>query len=248
MKLLGYLIMTICLCAGCIAATTAYSPPLSLPDATLIGLRLANPAGAVAGEHGEMVPLVDAEKTPAITAEVLATLRASGVKRVHVKEFSFATWPLWWVMAASIVGLVVGAMFVKTATRKQIRESAAAAAAQGETPEHAVATLHSELERLANDMSAAGDNERFRLNLIVDRVGEMQRGPCATIGDARARLTGMLGLSGFAEFMDRFSTFERQLNRAWSAAADEVLGESERSLAAARELLPEVEGKLNREA
>jgi hypothetical protein len=150
-------------------------------------------------------------------------------------------------MAVSIVGLVVGAMFVKTATRKQIRESVAAAAKEGETPEHAMATLHTELERLSQDMEQAGDNERFRLNLIVDRVGEMQRGPCATIAEARTRLTGALGLGGFAEFMDRFSAFERQINRAWSAAADEVLGEAETALAAAREILPEVEGKLKRE-
>lgn len=247
MKLLGYLFMTICLCTGCIAATTAYSPPLSLPDAQLVGLDLASPAGVVLGEHGEPEPLVDPEKTPTITPEVLKELREAGVKRVHVKEFSFARWPHWWIMAVSIVGLVIGALFVKTATRKEIRASAAVAAKEGETPEHAIATLHQELEGLVRDLETVGDHERARLEMIVDRVGEMQRGPCATIADARTRLTGKLGLAGFAEFMDRFSTFERQLNRAWSAAADEVLGESETALAAAQEILPAVEGKLKGE-
>lgn len=245
MKLLGYLIMTICLCTGCIAATTAYSPPLSLPDEQLIGLRLAGPAGVVK-EDGERTPLVDPEDTPELTAEVLGSLRAAGVERVQVKEFSFARWPHWWMMGLSVVGLVVGAMLVKTATRAQIRASAAAAEAGGDTPEHALATLHAELDRLEADMAGVRDNERFLLNLIVDRVGEMQRGPCATIVDSRSRLTGLLGLGGFAEFMDRFSAFERQLNRAWSAAADEVLGEAETALASARELLPEVEVKLGR--
>ena len=43
--------------------------------------------------------------------------------------------------------------------------------------------------------------------------------------EARSPLIAQLGLAGFAEVMDRWAAAERQINRAWSAAADGVYEE-----------------------
>lgn len=82
------------------------------------------------------------------------------------------------------------------------------------------------------------------MELILDRIGGLEWTHTRAIIDARQTLIGRLKLGGYAEFMGRFSALERQLNRAWSAAADGVLHESTVSLEAARELLPQVEAVL----
>jgi hypothetical protein len=56
---------------------------------------------------------------------------------------------------------------------------------------------------------------------------------------ARAELTSRLGLGGYARLMDAFAAAERAINRAWSAAADEVEAEAITSLDLASELLAE---------
>ena len=53
-------------------------------------------------------------------------------------------------------------------------------------------------------------------------------------------------MGGYAELMDRFAGAERQINRAWSAAADGVLPESHRCLANVPEMMREAESKLRR--
>jgi hypothetical protein len=51
-------------------------------------------------------------------------------------------------------------------------------------------------------------------------------------------------MGGYAELMDRFAAGERQINRAWSAAADGYLDEATRCLSNVPAMLAEAEQKL----
>jgi hypothetical protein len=291
MKLLGYLLMTIALCTGCIAATTAYVPKLTLADEKLLGQRMADPAGILTdpatGEpvitdattnrpvalfdpseglrrvpgpddetdapfvvdtgYADETILNEEDRLATITPELLGALRAGGVRRVHVKGFSFERWDFMTgsgLFAVSIVGLIAGAMLVKTAVRKEIAASVAATdAAPEESPEGAMRSIRVGLERLLDELETE-PTPAGRLDLIVEQAGVLQREHAAAVPEGRSQLIGRLGLAGYAGFMDRFSAFERQLNRAWSAAADGALPESEQALADAWELLPDAEEKL----
>ena len=53
-----------------------------------------------------------------------------------------------------------------------------------------------------------------------------------------------MGLGGYAELMDGFAAMERQLNRAWSAAADRHLPEALLCLRAAQPMVVETLRKL----
>ena len=55
----------------------------------------------------------------------------------------------------------------------------------------------------------------------------------------RAELINRMGLAAYAQLMDRFAATERQINRAWSAAADGVEAEVNDCLATAAILLEE---------
>ena len=84
--------------------------------------------------------------------------------------------------------------------------------------------------------------EHDRQHAIIERLGEVQSTHVPAFVDARPLLISRLGLSGFAELMDRFAAMERQVNRAWSAAADGVEDEAldclERASALAAETTP----------
>lgn len=81
---------------------------------------------------------------------------------------------------------------------------------------------------------------------IIERLGEVQATHVPNLADGRPLLISRLGLSGFAEIMDRFAAVERQFNRAWSAAADGVYDEAldsiERASAIAQETLAAMGG------
>jgi hypothetical protein len=295
MKLIAYILMTVALVLGTVAATTAYSPALDLPDERLLGLTLNADAGVAlteafgaamdgaGGDRDALVRGIVAERrtgerlrlaeaaAPAfpawqedlkedekakrawgalatqdaeITPELLAAMRAMGVDRVRVKEFAFGRWEHAWLMGLACLGLVVAAVMLKVQRRAEIAAKLAASDEGGtESPEYAISEIRGVVESvLAMLPTLGGDAER--MELILDRVGGLQWTHVQAILDARTTLIGRLKLAGYAQFMDRFSALERQLNRAWSAAADGVLEESVASLEGARELLPQVEERL----
>ena len=84
MRLLPPVLVTASLIAGLFGALTAYLPSLGLPDSRLIGLTLNAPAGVRADVAGKSEPI--AAKDARLTPDLLATLRAAGVRRVRVKE------------------------------------------------------------------------------------------------------------------------------------------------------------------
>jgi hypothetical protein len=83
-----------------------------------------------------------------------------------------------------------------------------------------------------------------RAHLILARVGELQKTHMTAFVEARPLLIVRLGLGGYAELMDRYAAAERQINRAWSAAADGVLAEAVSCLERASELLDEAAARL----
>ena len=239
MKLAALLLITVSLVVGVVGAVTAYLPPLSLPDEALVTdppLTLNAPAGERDGE-----PI--APGGAALTPEVLAELRAAEVKRVRVREFSLARWPEWWLFVLGCVGLGVGAVIVRRENRRAMAAAGAARGGAGAGPEEALATLKREIERLRAELPGMG-SEGERLAAIVERVGEQQRTTIPAFIAARPVLVSRLGLAGFARLMDSFAAAERQINRAWSAAADEVEAEAVASLERAVGLLGEAEGRL----
>ena len=61
---------------------------------------------------------------------------------------------------------------------------------------------------------------------------------------ARPALVARLGLGGYAQLMDHFAAAERQLNRAWSAAADGYATDAVECLDNASTLLGEAEQRM----
>jgi len=174
-----------------------------------------------------------------ITPELLTTLRESGAKRARIKEFSIARWDIAWLMGLSCLGLVIAASMVKIATKKEIAAELAAPSDAENSPTKSLERVVSTVACLINDAQAATDDEA-RNAMIIERVGNLQRDELTTLSESRTILVARLNLTGYAQYMDRFSAMERQLNRAWSAAADGVTEESVICLNAANALMPDV--------
>lgn len=249
LKYAGFLLIAIGLVLGVASVPTAYLPSLTLPDEQLIGLTLAAPAGEVrtAGmpDHvvGEPIvrPLTDGQPTK-VTAELLQTLRDAGVERIKVKEFAIGRWSglLPFVLACGL--LLGGAFLVRTDMKRRLAAAEAAAGADtASSPEAALAAITDAIEGLRRDLPHM-TTEHDRQHAIIERLGEVQSTHVPAFVDARPLLISRLGLSGFAELMDRFAAMERQVNRAWSAAADGVEDEAldclERASALAAETTP----------
>ncbi len=202
----------------------------------------------------------DDESGTRLTPERLAAIRAAsetgggesngatGARgAIHVKTFSFDRWPYWWVFAISAIGLFTGSMLVRAGTKAEIAAATAAASPTGDKPAASpeaslqsiidiVAVLRRELPGLPSD--------KLRNELILERLDIAQKIHIAAFIDARPLLVNRFGLGGYAELMDRFAASERQINRAWSAAADGVYHESAKSLETASALLEETKPKL----
>lgn len=232
MKAIAILTLALALTLGVISATTAYLPPLALPDDRLIGLTLNTDAGRKTQPDGTTVPIARDEQ--AITAELLATLRAAGVQRVRVKEFSLARWTHkgWFLLA--VAGLGVGAGLLRragrrTATNQDPRGGAAL------SPWQAAQQIHERMVEVQNQLPVLPD-DAARLRLIMTRLGEIQSDLVPVVADARPVLVAQMGLGGYAVFMNHFAAAERQINRAWSAAADGAYAEAAECVGLAVEL------------
>lgn len=222
MRLTANLLLTFALLAGIFGAVTAYLPPLSLPDSQLAGLILNAPAGRQTGASGQVRPLApkDARLTPAL----LAALRAQGVRRVRVKEFAFARWSGAWLFLAGCAGLIAAAWMGKTAARRTLAAVHRQSAARGESAESILAALRAGVDGLRAEWPDLPDRSA-RLRRTLDVLGDAQDNLVPAFAARRAIVTARLGLAGYARLMDRFAAGERQMNRAWSAAADGIEAE-----------------------
>lgn len=178
--------------------------------------------------------------------ELTEMLAASNVKYVKVSSFSFGRWPHGWLFILSCIGLLVGAYMVRLAQRRALAESEAAEPASGEEATDArsvFARLSGRLHTLGEELGTARTVDD-KLASIVRHIGEIQRDDVPAFVADRPALVNRMGLAGYAELMDSFAAMERQLNRAWSAAADGHLPESETCLHNAQPLLADTLRKL----
>ncbi|MCB9837908.1 MAG: hypothetical protein H6813_01085 [Phycisphaeraceae bacterium] len=195
--------------------------------------------------------VVDADKplTPEAVAEIKSnTLEVGGESRkvsyVNVKSFSLTRWKHNWVFGLCALGLFTGSMMVRTATKQEIAAHAGVEhESHHDSPEGLLAQTRLEIDRLRSDLARL-TSERERTHLIVERVGSLQKKQLADFVDARPALIGRLGLGGYAELMDRFAAAERQINRAWSIAADGYYDEAGECLENGAHLLVEAQERL----
>jgi len=224
------------LVAGLFGAVTAYLPPLTLADGELVGLTLNAPAGTrldAAGKPGP-VALKDARLTPALLAE----LRAAGVRRVRVKEFAFARWSGSWLFLAGCAGLAVGARLAKARTRPPRAGAQAPAPEAGRSPAATLAAIRRAVDDLHAELPTFRDRAA-RCHRALDVLGGVQDNLVPDFIAQRPALVDQFGLGGYARLMDRFAAGERQVNRAWSAAADGIEDEITVCLERAGRLLGE---------
>jgi hypothetical protein len=295
MKLAAYLLITLSVIAGSLAASTAYLVRLQGANPEMLStLRLGSPAGTynpaaadsafaerLTAVRAELdaerrvaanplkpettprvpvaVPPVQTEPTgesvlrareavPSVgragdrlTPELVALLSESGVTFVKVTEFSVARWPHAWLFALSCLGLLAGAWMVRRARRVALAAAEVAGPAAVEDATDAATVfvrLSGRLHTLAEELARTTD-EDIRLTAIVRYIGQIQRDDVPAFVADRPALVNRLSLAGYAELMDSFAAMERQLNRAWSAAADAHLPESEDCLRNAQPLVVE---------
>jgi hypothetical protein len=247
MKLVGNLLIWASLALGVVAVVSAYTPSLWLPDDVLLPrgasgdpayLELNGPAGVKLDNEGRPVLDAKGDRQPLgntgdlLTPDLLRQLRENhrhlrdagdpGVRFVRVKQFAWRRWPGRWAFIAACVGLSLGAFVV----RRDARARLAAAAARrdpSQGPEAALATMRHEIAAIIAAWPTLPITERLKLTL--DRISRLQREQVPAFESGRDVITARVGLSGFARVMDAFAAGERQMNRAWSAAADEVAAE-----------------------
>lgn len=242
---------------GAISAVTAYFVPTTLdaelfksstepdtPGKTGPGgyLVLSSPAGPDVPGEGASAP-----KWPAgteLTGEVLSAMSTEQpngeplVKRVHVPEFSFARWSHRWWFTGSIVMLTLcGLGQRKLSGKGEVKKGQA-------HPNESLAAAIADLHALRDDLVTMRSDDD-RLEAIIERVGDLQQGHLASFAEGRDVVIAKHGLGHYAQVMDAFAGAERKINRAWSAAADRVLGESIASLEEGIPLLEEAQRRLH---
>jgi hypothetical protein len=83
---------------------------------------------------------------------------------------------------------------------------------------------------------------------ITARIDEQLADDFREFADGRNLITTEYGLNVFADVMTQFASGERSVNRAWSAAADGYVDESETCLKRGKDLLQESHRLLNQAA
>lgn len=263
MKLLAFLLIWISLGVGAVAATTAYvwkvpdeGDEVFVLDTDADGNKVYAVLAADAGKAGSTEPDASAadgaepeaepvaEADTALTPEVVEALRGAGVQRVRVKTFKLSRWTHLPHFGAACIGLLAGAILTRlSASRAAKLADQQADHADAVSPEKAVAELCAVVRTLLDDVPKLGD-EHHTCHAITHRLGDAIGDLVPAIVDQRERLVGRMGLGAYAGLMDVFSAAERNMNRAWSAAADYALDESIEALERAGERLAVVEDKL----
>jgi hypothetical protein len=236
MRLAAYLLITASMIAGTFAAIPAYAPRLGQVAASPDPLTLAAPAGRDPSQPEQ--PLVSPgpiDQPVLITRDLIERLAAQGVERVRVKEFALGRWDLRWVFVAAMVGMLAGAFLLRRVDRREVAGLLGAGCAGGAAPSALLTGARQDVEDLLRAVPLLPEPDR--LAEVMRRLEAIQQDRLAAFVEARRELVGRHGIAGFARLMDAFAGAERQVNRAWTAAADGAAVEAIRSLEAARDRL-----------
>jgi hypothetical protein len=251
MKLLGSLLVTIGLIVGTLSATTAYLVPIDRIDPDRDRMVLHAPAGKVIDEDDPTArpqPVLrpgPPDQPLVIQEDHLAALRDAATARVHVKQFSLRHWREWWVFALACTGLLIGSLMVRTASKRELAATAKKAhRTQTASPSELLDGALQKAKDLQRELEPMTDGEAM-LRRIMRQIEELQDEHFEPFVFNRAVVINQLGMGGYAQLMDRFAAAERQFNRAWSAAADDMLDEAEYCLANGIELLAEARTRLS---
>ncbi|KAA0215329.1 MAG: hypothetical protein DYG94_04425 [Leptolyngbya sp. PLA3] len=239
MRLIGNLLVWICLAIGLLAATSIYTWPVGADASADVRFELGVGADGkrrraqllrdVKSPEGAVVARSDAALDPS----TLADIRQAGVARVMVKHPAGAggallsRWSGKWVFLSAVGGLLVGAFLIRRAARRAAVQSAGEHTVQ--RPEDLVVRLRDELSALRARLPGLSD-DAARLRAIIEQLGEVQAALVPAFVETRPVLIAQRGLGGYARVMDLFAAAERKVNRAWSAAADGVLHESQSAI------------------
>jgi hypothetical protein len=189
----------------------------------------------------ELDPVLTVDDDPVASPDTLASITAADIPFIHVKEFGFFRWQHWWVFLLSCAVIFSGAMLVRVAAKAEIQaavnaEQQAKDDEQGpaQTPAQILTGAKAAINALQQELMGA-ISEQDMCHTVVQHIALVQSSCMEPFVDMRHRLVGQYGMGGYADIMDTFAAAERQINRAWSAAADGYLAES---LAAVEKSLP----------
>lgn len=204
-------------------------------------LETAPTGTAQVGDRAAIEPI--AIKGDTLNAEMIDILRRNDVELIKSASFDpaiwFRTWPSW-VFLLSVVTLFASAMMVRAASKRVAKPAPGAdpeARDIPETPSGIAIAIRNTVEATVREVQSK-TSERERLDVIIENLGEVQRTLVPAFAAARPRIIQAMGMGGFAQVMDTFAGCERQINRAWSAAADGVEFEAVASLERADAMLP----------
>jgi hypothetical protein len=243
MKLIGNLLIWIFIATGLIAATSFYVWPVgadpsqdarfeigTTDDGSPVYAQLLK---ASATSDGNEIAPADADLNPA----QLDLLRKAGIERVIVKHPAgaygpmLANWSGKWLFVGSAFGLILGGMMLRVAARREVADAQGPDAAQS-TPEELAGQIRAAIADLRGSLPAI-ESRHDKEHAIINALGEVQGELIPAFAETRAVLISNRGMGGFAGVMDQFAGMERQINRSWSAAADNALEESTKALEAA---------------
>ena len=238
MKLLAKLLIAISLAVGLGAASSAYLADLASDDAQLIGLTVNENVKRLV-EPDELERIDVAKKGTTLDAATIAALRQAEANRVRVEEFALVRWNERWIFLFAMLGLGAGAFLMRRASAAEIAEQQAQGEAGGRRAPGAeladIERIVAELLEVWPQRVAPHDDARYVLERLSVAIED--HGPAFVA--SRELLVARMGLGGYASVMDRFAGAERQIHRAWSAAADGVLEETHVCLQRARVVLAE---------
>lgn len=230
MQWLASLLMILGTSLGVYGAASAYYVPIDAPDAQIAGLTLNDDAGArVAGRS--LVPI--AQRGAILDAPTLTELRnnAAGApgespawKYARVKEFAWSRWPGKWLACAGIALLGVGAVLARE-TRGTIVASEDGAVVAINLA--SVAQLSAEIDSLVIQARARPTGAA---KWICDSTDGLQKRWIMPLLRSQAHFMSKHGVGRAAETVTSLAAVERNLNRAWSAAADGYLDEATEAL------------------
>ena len=258
MKVLALIILAVSLVVGIIGAVTAYSPRID--DAGLSAvLHLNAPAGVRTDLYDPDTrrPSPAAEQGTQLSPELIAELKESGEHRLRLREFSFGRWTGWWMFAIGCAGLLASGLFLRQQAKRELAlEAPGGPGAQRQDPAVILESMRREVAEVLAAVGAMPSQDSTSgafaalpiegdvNQMIIQRMGMVQATLMPAFIEARPRLVAAFGMAGYARLMDPYAAAERQINRSWSAAADNDEEEAITSLRRGLALLEEASRRL----